>query len=102
MDIITEFTVGRCKVAQLNEFTAGVTVSSESEYEIKEEMQYILFINTDEIKALKELVFKLPPGIKVTPRNISHLSEQLGFTWIKLDPSVKITINIKPRPDDYI
>ncbi|ACB97462.1 hypothetical protein PSa2_00019 [Escherichia phage PSa2] len=102
MDIITQFTVGRCKVAQLNKFTAGVSSLSESEYELRDEMQYILFIGSDDMKLLKDLVFKLPPDIKITPRNISHLSEQLGFTWIKLEPSAKSITELKPRPDDYI
>ncbi|VCU43844.1 hypothetical protein HOV60_gp049 [Escherichia phage vB_Eco_mar003J3] len=102
MDIITQFTVGRCKVATLNKHTVGVSTLSENEYEQKEDMQYILFIGSDDMKLLKDLVFKLPPNIKITPRNISHLSEQLGFTWIKLDPSVKSVTKTKTKPDDYI
>ncbi|AXC40693.1 hypothetical protein HOT61_gp095 [Salmonella phage S116] len=104
MKLVTEFTIGHCKVAFLNEKsfnneeTIGIFEIKEDEYERVERLAYLFFADVHLMNDLKELVFRLPKDIPFTARNMSHIVAQLNLIWIKLDPAIDRVITLKERP----
>ncbi|QIO01310.1 hypothetical protein gmork_166 [Salmonella phage gmork] len=105
MELVTEFTIGHCKVAFLNEKsfnneeTIGIFEIKEDEYERVERLAYLFFADGHLMNDLKELVFRLPKDIPFTARNMSHIVAQLNLIWIKLDPAIDRVITLKKKKD---